>query len=379
MASTQHFQRIISADSHVIEPYDLWWVALGDKLGDRTPRIIDEYQGRQGKFFYSGNQGRPVTSIREPDPETNAVAVEAGAQGLEACGYDPEVRVRFQEQAGIEAEAMNPDRLLGIMRNPDAEIVRACSQVYNDWQAEFVSYYPKRFIGVSAIPMNEVDWAIKELDRTLKKGLVSPMINAQAPEGSPHYRDPVYDRFWAAASEAGAPVTLHVLTGRILSPLSAAPDQTPEERHENPAKWIDIFNEIQTVLANDFIFGGILERFPKLKLICSEYEVSWIPGFMARLDIIDENLPLFHLPRLEMRASDYMRTRVWHGFITDNAAEHSIPYIGASQVLWGSDFPHFRSIGLEAQSAVSQLVGALPREDQEKVVGANAAKVFNID
>ena len=72
-----------------------------------------------------------------------------------------------------------------------------------------------------------------------------------------------------------------------------------------------------------------------------------------------------------------MRTRVWHGFINDTAADHSIPYVGASQVLWGSDFPHTRSIGLEAQSALPQLLGALAREDQEKVVGGNAAHVFN--
>ena len=85
-----------------------------------------------------------------------------------------------------------------------------------------------------------------------------------------------------------------------------------EDIHEKPAKWIDLFHEIQTVLANDFIYGEILDRFPKLKVVCGEYEVSWIPGFMQRLDEIDENISLFGLPKLEMMASDYMRTRVYH-------------------------------------------------------------------
>jgi predicted TIM-barrel fold metal-dependent hydrolase len=100
---------------------------------------------------------------------------------------------------------------------------------------------------------------------------------------------------------------------------------------------------------------------------------------MTRLDQIDENISRFHLPRLKMRASDYMRTRVWHGFISDTAAHYTIPHVGVSQVLWGSDFPHFRSIGLEAQSALHELVGSLPQEDQEKVVGGNAATVFSLD
>ena len=69
MAATRHYARIISADSHVMEPYDLWWKPLGHTFGDRTPRLLDEYQGRQGTFFYSGNVGRPVAAVRDRDPE----------------------------------------------------------------------------------------------------------------------------------------------------------------------------------------------------------------------------------------------------------------------------------------------------------------------
>jgi hypothetical protein len=118
MPAAPHFTRIISADSHVMEPLHLWWHALGHKFGDRTPRSLSEYQGQQGNFFYTGYQGWPVSWIRDNRPETERAAVEAAEKGLEACGYDPEVRVRFQAEAGIEAEVMNPTRLLNIMRNP---------------------------------------------------------------------------------------------------------------------------------------------------------------------------------------------------------------------------------------------------------------------
>jgi predicted TIM-barrel fold metal-dependent hydrolase len=322
-----------------------------------------------------------VARLREHNSrETEAAAVAATEKGLAACGYDPAIRVRFQEEAEIAAEVMNPTSMLSILRNPDVEVLQACAEVFNDWEAEFVSHDPHRLIGVSVIPMHDVDWAVTELERTVPKGLVSPMIPCQMPEGYPPYRDRSYDRFWAAASEAGAPVTLHVLTGRALDPLILARTlQTPADGQANAGGWVELLNEIQPVLANDFIFGGILDRFPQLKIVCSEFEMSWVSGFMARLDQIEDIAPRLHLPKLEMRASDYIRTRVWHGFINDTAADHSIPYVGASQVLWGSDFPHTRSIGLEAQSSLSQLLGTLAREEQEKVVGGNAAHVFNRD
>jgi hypothetical protein len=56
MPAALHCTRIISADSHVMEPLHLWWHALGHKFGDRTPRYLSAYQGRQGHFFYTGYQ-----------------------------------------------------------------------------------------------------------------------------------------------------------------------------------------------------------------------------------------------------------------------------------------------------------------------------------
>jgi predicted TIM-barrel fold metal-dependent hydrolase len=79
-----------------------------------------------------------------------------------------------------------------------------------------------------------------------------------------------------------------------------------------------------------------------------------------------------------MQASDYMQTRVYHGLTDDAYGPDLIPLIGADRILWGSDFPHIRSIGLEAQEHVHALLDALPQEDQVKVVGGSAAQVFNI-
>lgn len=380
MGTVRNFDSIISADSHVYEPSDLWLNALGDKFGERTPRTILDYQGIEGTYFYSGYQGLPVTRVRQGTTydSTNAARIQANEKGFSACGYDPEVRVGFQIEAGLDAEVLNPTTMHGIMRNPDVEVLKACSEVYNDWESEFVSHDPKRLIGVSVIPLHDTGWAVRELDRTMKKGLLNPTINCQAPDGCLPYRHRSYDRFWAAASEAGVPITLHILTGRVLDTLiMARTDQSQEEREGNPGSWIDLSSEIQNVLANDFIFGGILDRFPGLKILCSEFEVSWVPGFMARLDQIEVIATRLDVPKLKMRASEYMLSRVWHGFIDDTAAAFCIPYVGADQVMWGSDFPHTRSIGLEVHSDLGRLLESLPRQDQVKVVSASVARLFN--
>ena len=140
MATTRHFPTLISADSHAYEPSDLWWKALGSKFGDRTPRIMEEYQGEERRFVYTGYQDRPVSRVREQlSRDTEGAAMEASEKGFEACARDPAVRVRFRQEASLDAEAMIPTNMLAIFRNPDVEVLQGCSQVFNDWMAEFIS------------------------------------------------------------------------------------------------------------------------------------------------------------------------------------------------------------------------------------------------
>ena len=375
MTETGGYSKMISADSHVVEPMDMWEKALGHKYGDRTPRVIHEYRGVKGDYFYHGAKDEDIFPIRTEEAEK-----EAEERGLKECGFDPAVRVRFMKEANITAEVLNTTLTLPLFRNPDFELVQACAQVFNDFLAEFVSYDPKRLIGTSVIPMDDVDWAVKELERTTKGGLTTAMINCQAPEGRPPFRDSVYDPFWAAAQEADLPLTLHFRTGRkgIIN-QAVVHSLTAEEMGEGPGMFVDIFNEIQVVLANDFIFGRILDRFPRLKVICSEFEMAWVPSFMARLDQMMQFGPGLFLPKLEMDASEYVRRRIFHGLIDDPYGQFTIPLIGADQVLWGSDFPHVRSITFEADETVGKLLESLSFEDQEKVVGTNAARVFNLN
>lgn len=361
------FEHVISADSHVIEPRDIWFKALGAKHGDRTPRNIDSFNGVKGRYFYTGRQ---TLKIGEFDDEQEK-------QGTHRAGFIPEVRVDFQKKAGIDAELLNSTLMLLLMQGEHADVVRDCASVFNDWLMEFVAYDPKRLIGVSMIPMHDVAWATRELERTAKRGLRGAVINTLAPEGCPPYRNAVYDPFWAKASELGVPITLHIVAGRIPDPLHF---HTRAEQEDAPVYFLRLFAEAAESLANDFIFGQVLDRFPQLKLMCSEFEVSWIPHFMWRLDQMQSafsaGLPL---PTLKMKASDYMRHRVWHGMINDPFGQEVIDHIGgANRVMWGSDFPHIRSIGLEARETLAKLFDHMPRQEQAKVVAGNVAALYGV-
>ena len=202
------------------------------------------------------------------------------------------------------------------------------------------------------------------------------MIHAVPPEGCPPYRDKIYDSFWAAAQDMDLAITLHIVTGRVPDPMAC---HTVAEWEEGPNMFLDTWEEIPHVVATDFIFGTILDRFPRLRVVTAELELSWIPNFMRRIDMVQGVYSnRLQLPKLEMKASDYLKTRIWHGLIDEQASIPVIAELGADQVVWGSDFPHTISVGAETGAMLAALFEGITPDDQAKLVAENTERLFGL-
>ncbi len=356
---------VISADSHVVEPFDLWVKALGRKYGDRVPRLVDAFAGRTGRYFFCGREACLVEEL------VNATEKDR-IDDLVRAGYDPAFRLKLMDSDGVAAEVVNPTWTLYAMRIEDGDLRRACCRVFNDWLTEYCAQDLKRLIGVAIIPIDDVPWGIAELQRVAKKGLRGAMIATNPPEGARPYREGVYDPFWAAAQETDMPITIHIVTGRVRDPFTYHGD---EEREEVPRSFIELFNEAGPVLANEFIFGGIFDRYPKLKLVVSEYEASWIPHFRFRLDRI-ERFPGLR-PR-KKRARDYLRENIYVGIINDPLAAQMRHEIGVDRIMWGSDFPHPPCTYPNTQKILDRILADVPADERQKIVAGNVMNLYDI-
>ena len=182
---------VISSDFHVLEPFDLWEKALLDRFGDTVPRLVKSYAGLDGHSFYCGRETCRVDELM--------VSGDALLAKLIAAGCEPGTRRSMLDEEGIAAEVLNATWTSFMMRIEDGVLQRACCEVFNDWQAEFCRDDPRRFLGVAMIPIDDVDWAVREVARISTLGLRGVMIATNPGAGARPYRDPYYDRFWAAA------------------------------------------------------------------------------------------------------------------------------------------------------------------------------------
>ena len=364
---TGKFDRIVSADSHVNEPVDLWVKAMGDTYGDSTPRLIEEYRGEKGRFFFTGLR---VMSLSADEKEITDMGLDV------AVGYEPGPRLQFQRRAGVDCELIYPTFGLHQLVGPDRPAMRVACAIYNDWAAEFCSHDRERLIPIATVPSDDPKWAVAEMTRCREIGHIGAMISLQAPKGRPLYRDRMYDPIWAAAQDLGMPITLHLATGRRKTSIQAAVDGDFEGLG---GVYLATRTEIMDVLADEFIWGGIFDRYPALQIVCSEFEISWIPFFIAKMDEMQFAMGhRFELPKLERPARDYVLERCWHVLINDRYAAQTINILGPERILWGSDFPHVRSVGLNAEHYVDNLLEGICDDKKRDIVGRNCESLLAV-
>jgi predicted TIM-barrel fold metal-dependent hydrolase len=364
---------IFDADSHMIEPPLLWAERLDTKFRDRAPRAIKDYDRRKGTFFLC-EDAPPLrmAPLYAAGQTFDRSFLEAGLDSCPAGGYDPAARLKDMDRDGVAAQALYTSVGFSLFGIKDADLQEACFRVYNDWLAEFCKAAPDRFAGLAMISLYNVDSAARELERCRKLGLRGAMIWSQAPLSQP-YKSPMYDRFWAAAQELDMPLALHEATGqRTESRLGTLTDAV-----DTFQRIIMVVHEIELTVI-ELIFSGVLERFPRLKVICTEVEIGWVAPLFARIDKYYRRFSKTIETPLRMKPSDYFRRQIYATFIDDSFGVKTYDEIGADNFLWSTDYPHQASTWPHTREAMAQTFATVPEADLRKIVNENTARLYNL-
>ena len=377
---------VMSSDSHIIEPYDLWTSALGDKHGDKVPHRVSEAKGIKGDFFFCGFDYMGVDDLRQEnagDTPDSTLAVESGdlspelAERVLKANSDPAERLKLMDIDGVDSELIQATNMLLAMRIRETAVLQDCAAVFNDFCAAYCNHDPKRLVGPAMIPMHDQEWALKELARTRKLGHRTAIINTDLPKNFAPYRKPDYDRFWAAAVDLDMPITLHLGTGETVDPFAFI---TPEEQEEGPEYFLRIFGDQQYTLVNEFIFGGIFDRFPKLQVISGEYECSWFPYWFYRCKQMQGALGLaMHISQVKKSIEEYVAENLWVAFTDDLFFDRSWDMIGEDRIMWGSDYPHPRNTFPNSHEIIKKRMKGTPERVIAKAAGLNCARLFGIE
>jgi predicted TIM-barrel fold metal-dependent hydrolase len=372
-------EKIFSADSHVSEPGDLWVQRIDKELQFRAPRLEQrEWKGRVEDFFlYEGFPPHPVAvglgaAGRKDANGTIESFRETGKGYGEALqgGWDPAARMKDQDADGVDGEVLHTTLAFRLFWLQDAKLQRACFRVYNDWLTEYCSYDPKRLIGVSLISLYDVDEARAELRRAANLGLRGAMVWLSPPPGSPPYASHMYDPFWAEAQDLDMPIVLHENTGGAESRLS------PSSYWDENMSLGSIVrpHEVQRTLGM-VVLSGVLERFPRLKVVSTENGTDWVPWFVGRLQRVRS---ASYPTKLSLKPIEYLRRQVAFTYIDEANAVPNRDAVGVDNLMFATDYPHSASTWPRSRQIVERDTATIPADERRKLIRGNVLRVFSI-
>jgi aminocarboxymuconate-semialdehyde decarboxylase len=315
-------------------------------------RVASEIGRRQGLELAKNDRGRDTLTR---DGKTLLTQLKAEFTDLA-------LRLSIMDQQGIDMQVLSPAGSYLFYWLPAEESLEFASWL-NEQFADAVAKHPRRLVALGSVPMQDGVKAAQELEHAMTKlGLrgveVASNINGR------YLDDPGFNPFWEAAQALDALIFVH-------------PNQVvgaDRMKDYNLANLIG--NPTDTSLAfAKLIFGGVLERFPRLKFLLA-HAGGFLPYTWGRLDRgfrIQDSAAA----KLTKPPSEYVKLLHFDTITHSSMAlEYLVANFGAEKVLLGSDYPY----DMGDPEPVQSLHGSkIANPQRELISSANARRLLCID
>ena len=362
---------LVSSDSHILEPADLWSRRIDVRFRHRAPKVVrvagnDEWHADGVKFQSIRGTGYQA-GVRFTRPEE--LSFDGQFEAIRPGALDPDAHVQDMDLDGVAGAVLYPTAGMQLYKVEDSDLLSACVRAYNDHVAEFCGHDPERLRGVAILNVDSVEESIRELERGRLLGLAGAMV----PVGPKvRYDHPSYAPLWAAAEESETPLTLHIGTER------GAPETGIAASAMDPVAMSAWAHELRLSLAA-LIFGGVFERHPNLRIVVAEFEISWAFYLLHRMDDTYQHRVAGLKGRRFLTGalpSDFFRQNVHISFQEDAIGVQMRRHIGPYHLMWGADYPHAEATFPRSREIVDEIFEGIPLEEKAKMTRDNAARLY---
>ena len=396
--ATVTIPKIVSVDDHVVEPAHLWQAWLPERLRERGPHIerhglgalkmvgpaVYEYELDDDAppcdiWFYEGQMyphKRHVAAVGfdRDDMSLSPITYDEMRAGC----YDPKARLEDMDINWVEASLSFPTfpRFCGqtFLEAEDRELAMACVLAYNDWMVEeWCGDSGGRLIPLPIIPMWDAGAAAAEVRRNAARGARAVCFSEIPPHlGLPSVHSGYWDPFFAACAETATTVCMHIGSSSKMPATSA--DAPPAVQAT-----LSFGNAMSSL--TDFLFSGVLVRFPTLKLAYSEGQIGWIPYILERADTVWLEHRAWGGVRdiIPEKPSSYYYRQVFGCFFRDHHGIVSIDEVGRDNTTFETDYPHTDSTWPHTKQVAQEMFAALDDETIYKLVRGNAIRMLELE
>jgi predicted TIM-barrel fold metal-dependent hydrolase len=375
--------QVVDSDMHVLEPPDLWQRYIDPAFRHVAPAGLAEMP-RDMRVRVKSHVMLRLGAVRP-------LAKGGGAWGREADrvyadaerrGWDADSQRAAMDAEGLDLAVMFPSRglfVLGLdlpqvvgLDGLEPEFAAAIARAYNDWLHAFCGHHPERLLGAAMVAPHDVTSAVAEARRCVETLGMKAIFLAPGCVGRRPWHDRYYDPLWAECQRLDVPITFHGGGQTHLKPDFSL------EVLDKLMMW-HTFNQplgMMTV-AVSLTAGGVLERFPRLRVGLLEGNCGWAPWLLQRLDEHWEWVGAHEAPELTMKPSAYFHRNC---YLSVEADEESVKYYvdayGDENLVFSTDYPHADSKYPRSIEAFRKL--PLSPASQKKILWDNCRRLYGL-
>ncbi|MFJ6569250.1 amidohydrolase family protein [Streptomyces sp. NPDC091292] len=395
---------VIDVDTHLTEPGDLWTSRAPTKYKDLVPRV----SFLDGADFYTtmgwtrdSDKPSPVWVVEEDialgfagggsvinkdnEKVKGSEFIKWPLTDVSPGATFVEPRLEMMDDVGVLAQIVYPNAVgfggQGFAKIKDPELRLLCLTIWNDVMVEMQQQSGGRLFGMGIVPWWDIDLAVGEVERIHSLGIRGVNLNADPQnQGLPELSDSYYTPMWDAISALDLPVNFHI--GASVSQTSYSgtgpwPSMTNDQKIAVGSSLMYMSN---SRIITNFIYSGLLDRHPKLKVVSVESGVGWLPFLLTALDYqADEN----NVDNLKLKPSDYFRRQIYGCFWFEEGEQmmQDVERVGVDNCMFETDFPHPTCLYPQPLHGIAKTFADTdaPWETRRKLLGSNAARVYNID
>jgi predicted TIM-barrel fold metal-dependent hydrolase len=365
--------RPISVDDHIIEPPHLWQDRLPERYREAGPHVVELDDGTQA-WAYEDQLIRTARGNTRTLPgfDDDPLGFARFDEMRPGC-YDPKARLEEMDADGIWAQVNFPDfsRFAGhrFITGRDKTLSTLCIQAYNDFVLdEWSATDPERLVPLAILPLWDVATAADEVRRVAAKGARAVAFSENPTTlGLPSVYTDHWEPIWRAVDETGLVVCLHIGSS---SKLIKSSDDAPT------CSVLPYVGANSMIACTDWMFSGILDRHPGIRVAFSEGGAGWVPYLLEQAEDIFAN---YRAQIAGTRAPrEVFAEHMYVCVLRDNTAIDAIGVIPEDNITWESDYPHDSTLFPNSRAALEESLRNVPEPIARKVAETNARRLFRL-
>ncbi|MFQ5994869.1 MAG: amidohydrolase family protein [Acidiferrobacterales bacterium] len=372
---------IFDSDLHVIEPREVYEGYLDERYRERMPKYLG---WGPTNFPHWDVQGRIIPPwAKDPIVASAQECMDAPTEDvyrpIRERNYDAPSTLEAMDVEGIDIAVLFRTFAHMVVSIDDLEgdcAIAYCA-AFNDWLADYCATDPQRLKAAAIVSLHDPELAAAEARRAVRdKGHVAVVL-LPMPANGRYFNAPECDVLWKELKHLNVPLTFHGTSGGACNDyVTNRFVGLPGFRTLNHASAFPL--ELMLALGA-MILGGVLERFPELRVGFLEGNCGWLPWWLERLDDQWKKYGGGEVVKLSALPSEYFKRQC---FIATDVDEELLSVVidrfGDDNIVMSVDYPHADGPFPHGIDTFLNLPG-VNAESKRKIMWDNCVQLYNIE